>query len=235
MLKQVKINGTQLKLIAIIAMLIDHIGAAILEQNTDLFSRYETQYDWMRIIGRLAFPIFCYLSVQGFFYTKDIKKYLFRLFVFAILSEVPFDLAFFDSFFYLGYNNVMWSLLLGIIMLAVIKKYEHNPAAVILTVFTACTLGVYLRLDYLFIGPLLMWAMYKFRSNKRLQMLVGMFLVLVVQFRFDMTHAIATMCSFVFLWFYDGSKGRGMKYFFYFFYPVHLLILYIIRKVMFGG
>ena len=91
-----------LKWIAIISMLIDHIGAV-------LFPWCE----WMRIVGRLAFPIFAYLLVEGFVYTKDVKKYLVRLGLFALISEIPFDLAFFGTVFAPVHQNVFFELFCG--------------------------------------------------------------------------------------------------------------------------
>lgn len=234
MLEKIKINGTQLKLIAIITMLIDHIGAAILEKNSEVYAQYYMQSDFMRTIGRMAFPIFCYLSVQGFLHTKNIKKYILRLFVFALLAEVPFDLAFFDSYFYVEYNNVIWSILLGIMMLAVIRKYEQKSVIVMAAVAAALTLGYVLKTDYLYIAPLLMGILYQLRYNKKKQMVAGAALMFFLNVTSDWIGAVMTVLSFVCVWFYDGKKGRGWKYFFYIFYPAHLLILYVIRKGMFG-
>ncbi len=229
-----KINGTQLKLIAIITMLIDHIGAAVIEKNMDLYVRYYVQYDMMRAIGRMAFPIFCYLSVQGFIHTKNIKKYIARLFVFALLAEVPFDLAFFDSFFYIEYNNVIWSILLGIILLEVIRRYEQNHVIVLLSVIVASALGIFLKTDYLYITPLLMGLLYLFRFDKKKQVIAGMMVMLFMYYRSGFIWIASAMFSFVLIWFYDKTKSRVWKYFFYIFYPAHLLILYFIRKVVFG-
>jgi len=88
-----KLTSTDLKIIAIITMLIDHIGAVLLDTST-------IEYFACRIIGRLSFPIFCFLIIEGFTHTKNNKKYLLRLFIFAIISEIPFDLVFFNKFIY---------------------------------------------------------------------------------------------------------------------------------------
>ena len=103
------LSGSTLKLIAIITMLIDHIGAAVIArlliagQGSEML--YKIYYA-MRAVGRVAFPIFCFLLVEGFFYTGSRKKYALRLFGFALLSEIPFDLAFSGKILEFGYQNV---------------------------------------------------------------------------------------------------------------------------------
>ena len=97
------ISGFTLKVIAILSMLIDHTGAAVVEKailklpsvtgNADLLAFWTRTDQVMRAIGRIAFPIFCFLLVEGFIYTRDVKKYAGRLLLFALLSEFPFDLA----------------------------------------------------------------------------------------------------------------------------------------------
>lgn len=132
------ISGSTIKLIAIIAMLIDHIGATILERmlmnrgfglvygNDDMLSNWFQQgtnailfifYIGMRLIGRFGFPIFCFLLVEGFLHTHSCAKYALRLFLFALISEIPFDLAFMGKVVYIGYQNVFFTLFIGLIAL----------------------------------------------------------------------------------------------------------------------
>ena len=112
------LSGSTLKLIAIITMLIDHIGAAVIArlliagQGSEML--YKIYYA-MRAVGRVAFPIFCFLLVEGFFYTGSRKKYALRLFGFALLSEIPFDLAFSGKILEFGYQNVFFTLLIGLL------------------------------------------------------------------------------------------------------------------------
>lgn len=128
------LSGSTLKLIAIITMLIDHIGAAVIArlliagQGSEML--YKIYYA-MRAVGRVAFPIFCFLLVEGFFYTGSRKKYALRLFGFALLSEIPFDLAFSGKTLEFGYQNVFFTLLIGLLTImlfdAVVKKQEWHP------------------------------------------------------------------------------------------------------------
>ena len=130
------INSAVLKNIAVVTMLIDHIGAVIMTRllirnglyeamvNQEAYTAWMGQnggmygiYMAMRIIGRLAFPIYCFLLVEGFQKTHNVKKYLGRMFLFALISEVPFDLAFSGKAWYPAYQNVFFTLLLGLLVL----------------------------------------------------------------------------------------------------------------------
>ena len=119
-----------LKWIALITMLIDHIAATMM-QYFDIVEQLfnidtEFIYNVMRGIGRISFPIFCFCIVEGFIHTRNIKKYLIRLFIFAVITEPIYDLAFFGIPLYLGYQNVLWTFLIAILMLMAIKKYDKN-------------------------------------------------------------------------------------------------------------
>ena len=121
-----------LKWIALIPMLIDHIAATmmphfdIVEQLFNIDTEFI--YNVMRGIGRISFPIFCFCIVEGFIHTRNIKKYLIRLFIFAVITEPIYDLAFFGIPLYPGYQNVLWTFLIAILMLMAIKKYDKTSA-----------------------------------------------------------------------------------------------------------
>ena len=133
-------SGTALKTIACITMLVDHIGASCIEAgiltpgldagtlSQDALSAYPLyRLDMvLRFTGRLAFPLFCFLLVEGFVHTHNVKGYLGRLVLFGILSEVPFDLAFFRTPFYPGAQNVYWTLALGVLAMAGLKRFEKE-------------------------------------------------------------------------------------------------------------
>mgnify|MGYP005905037403 CR=1 FL=1 len=112
-------SGTTLKWIAVISMLIDHTAEVLINHNAALTDPIWAQiYVLMRGIGRIAFPIYAFLLVEGFLYTRDVKKYLARMLTFAVVSEIPFDLAVFHTPFYWGYQNVFFTLFLGLLALA---------------------------------------------------------------------------------------------------------------------
>lgn len=133
--KNAGITGSTLKIIALVTMIIDHIGVVIICPLCDaslwLDDGLVNSYEIMRTIGRMAFPIYCFLLVEGFKYTHDRTRYAIRLFIFALISEVPFDLAINGSVWQMSYNNVFFTLLLGfiaIVLLDKILKFKTNAA-----------------------------------------------------------------------------------------------------------
>lgn len=215
-----------LKLIAIISMLIDHVTVVFITGNLWLYSIG-------RIIGRLAFPIFVFLIVEGFFHTRNIKKYLTRLGIFAIISEIPFDLAFYNSYMHKGHQNIFFTLFLGLLAIYLINTVENKYKSKMLFVNLAnagitmafSLAAALLKTDYGFMGILLIVAFYLFRGSKPL--LIFSMLILSG----DLIQACSVL-SIIPIAFYNGQKGRNIKYFFYVFYPAHLLILYLINLII---
>ena len=235
------ISGCFLKVVAIITMLIDHTGATIVERylcEPDLSERtYQILYYLdmlMRGIGRLAFPIFCFLIVEGFVHTHNLKKYISRMVLFAILSEVPFDLAFGKSFFDYHHNSVFLTLLLGLLtMVGMHFLQELSQKMVLIWQKILCDLGMtgimilgmfaaeWMHTDYGAAGVLAIGMIYIFRSRPILGMALAVFSL-------GITCGMSEWFAFadvILLYFYNGTRGHQMKYFFYFFYPAHLLIL----------
>ena len=223
------LSGTALKYIACITMLIDHIGASCIEAGVLLpalaagaascggipVSTLLAADRVLRYIGRLAFPIFCFLAVEGFLHTHDVKKYVRRLLLFGLLSEVPFDLAFFRTPFAPQHQNVYWTLALGVLAMAGLM-WAGGCAALALAVNT----------DYHAIGVLIICTLYLTRADRKRQCLAG-----AVLFLFELTAPLA----FVLVWFYNGQRGACsplLKKAFYWFYPVHLLVLAMITNLM---
>src|SRR5699024_4762737 len=127
------LSGSTLKWIAMVTVIIDHMGAASLlpllnsrQLVTFDYSLAYTAYTSFLLLRRIAFPIFCFLLVEGFFYNSNKEKYAIRLGIFALISEIPFNLAISQQFFDLAYQNVFFTLLLGLLALwlASIMKYR---------------------------------------------------------------------------------------------------------------
>lgn len=237
-------SGTALKTIACITMLIDHIGASCIEAGL-LLPELETgevsggawnqislyQLDRvLRFTGRLAFPLFCFLLVEGFVHTHNVKGYLGRLVLFGLLSEVPFDLAFFRTPFDPSAQNVYWTLALGVLAMAGLKHFEKPDGSASwkgLLCAAGCTLAALLACtDYNGIGVLIICALYLTRGDRKRQCIVGALL-----FLFELTAPLA----FVLVWFYNGQRGRctpAMQKVFYWFYPVHLLVLAVVTNLL---
>lgn len=229
------LSGSSLKLIAVITMLIDHIGAAVLARglvmglwSPELYGVYSA----MRIIGRVAFPIYCFLLVEGFEHTRDRKKYALRLLLFAIISEVPFDLAFKSKVLEFSYQNVFFTLFIGLITIMVIRvveeKQEWQPwlktTAIIAIGLAGMAIAYLLKTDYDAMGVMCILALYLFRRTRGLQILAG-----CITFG---SFELPALVAFIPIAFYNGKRGWNIKYFFYVFYPLHLLVLYLICRGM---
>lgn len=238
-----------LKMIAIITMLIDHVTVIFVPENSWVYLAG-------RLIGRLAFPIFVFLLVEGFYHTSNIKNYLKRLGVFALISEIPFDLAFYNSYFqkvggniktdlpkmfsdpqmfdvvikrFMSHQNIFLTLFIGLTTIYYIsiieKKYEKKMVYVnlinALITFAACFVAVILKTDYNLLGVLLIVAFYLFRGSKPL-LAIG---TLIISSSVIQAFSVLAIIP---ISFYNGKKGKNIKYFFYIFYPGHLLLLYLI-------
>lgn len=222
-------NGFWLKIIAMVTMLIDHSAAILLPYDTPL-------YDICRSIGRLAFPIFCFLLVEGFWHTGNVKKYLVRLGIFALLSDIPFDLAFFHTPIYPEYQNIFFTLFIGLMVLVLLKliedKYKGGGLYPILgaaVVVGGCLLSVLLSTDYNYIGILMILSFYLFRYNK---VLLTVALVMVNGMAESKLQILAVFAMIPIL-FYNGQRGpKFNKYIFYAFYPVHIFVLYLIKAYL---
>lgn len=252
------ISSAILKNIAVVTMLIDHIGAVIvirlLIQNGlyEAMGSQETYNAWMgqyggmygiymamRVIGRFAFPIYCFLLVEGFQKTHDVKKYLGRMFLFALISEVPFDLALSGKAWYIEYQNVFFTLFLGLLVITGLHLVEQRLAGTetwrklvrvgldAVIIVAGCALALILRTDYNFKGVMAIVVLYLFRNRKKAQVWAGVIVFLLM----DGLEMIAAL-SFILIWFYNGTRGKQNKYFFYFFYPIHLLLLWLICVAM---
>lgn len=229
------ISGGTLKLIAIFTMLIDHIGAAIFETtlipqayNTANYQIYMNIDSVLRFIGRLGFPIFCFLIVEGFLHTRSVKKYALRLAVFAIISEVPFDLAFFHKALYWGYQSVYLTLLIGLLVIAGVKHFENQKYMQVMIAVFGIVLAFLLRTDYYGFGVLLILLLYIFRNNGELKVLSSGLNFLLLG-----TSEYPALIAFIPIHFYNGKRGLKInKYVFYAFYPVHLFILYLIATYL---
>lgn len=239
------LSGNALKIIAMVTMLIDHIGAVIIEPGifhtpdqaaVQAVLATEAGLKWiavdqvLRTVGRIAFPIFCFLLVEGFLHTKDVKKYLMRLLAFALISEVPFDMAIFGTWFDPAYQNVFFTLFIGLLVLEGYRRLEASQMKQILVMFAGCAAAFLVRCDYNVFGIVLVVILYLFRNNKRYRTVAGALMAAMESNSFFCAAALA----FIPIHLYNGTRGKsGLKYVFYWFYPVHLLILYAIRMVAF--
>ena len=234
------LTANMLRTIAIILMLSDHIWAT-----------YMSFGNWMTYIGRMAFPIFAFQIAEGFVHTSNFKKYALRLLGFAIITEIPFNLFYSSRFINPYHQNVLFTLLLGLLAINVIDnlKKNHTPKNIALSVLwllLICVGSVLSFVDYGFSGMLMVVMFYILRDFPFafVAQLVAMILINIVFFEgqvvpveiFGKMFEIPTQGFAVFslipIWLYGGKKGRSSKvlqYGFYAFYPVHMIILYLIK------
>ncbi|MBE6576748.1 MAG: conjugal transfer protein TraX [Ruminococcaceae bacterium] len=241
------LNANAIKIIAIIAMTIDHIAWM-------LFPGYPTEPLplALHIIGRITCPVMCYFIAEGYHYTKDINKYTFRLFVFAIISHFPYvfasadfvDWRSFIPFYYgsvLNQTSVMWSLAWGLVMLRVVNSENiKNKTVKTLLIILICLVAF--PSDWSCIASLCILAFGTNRGNFKTQMLwmviyVAMYST-VYFFALDKVYGLmqmAVVLAIPILMLYNGrissnrTVNKVMKWLFYIYYPLHLLIIALIQ------
>jgi len=237
------LNKNMLQLLAVIFMLLDHMWAWLVSGN-----------NWMTYLGRLAFPIFAFLIAEGYAHTSDKKKYAKRLWVFALISEVPFNLFYAGGKFFPFHQNTIFTLLLGLLAIECVERFrcgvsrkdKLKQAGCLLLIFLFSILGFP---DYGYQGVLMVLAFHLTRGV-RLEMLwqaVFMVLINIVLFEGMMipiefagqhyefpTQGFAVLALLP-IWLYNGNAGKKSKflqYGFYVFYPLHMLILYALRRML---
>ena len=225
------ITSRDLKIIAYVTMLIDHIGAVVLFHLLGNYGNYNLSMDYntlfetytlLRTIGRISFPIFAFGIVEGFVHTSNIKKYLVRLLIFALISEIPFDLALRGNPIFWESQNVIWTFLLGILALYFGKKY-NNQLLTLVFVFVAMALGEYLKTDYGAYGVALMFAFYYLRTSPIKYLIWGIIIY---------SNTPYGLISLIPMFLYNGQKGMKSGRWLYGFYPVHFLILYLVIQII---
>lgn len=232
-----------LKMIAMITMLIDHIGFAAFHHVTGL-----------NVVGRIAFPIFAFQISEGYTHTKSLKKYLGRLLLFALVSQPAFML-----FHSLASNeftfNIFFTLFVGLIGIIVydqmtkaqnhlFKNHERleNSFKQVLGILVVILLGILaeiFKFDYGFWGIIVIFLFYRFKNNKvamSILFILACFLKYTINILLYGYHyyyvllCLFTILPIVFICLYNGKQGKKVKYLLYFFYPVHLIILYLIFR-----
>ena len=243
MRRKLGITAMQLRLLAMVLMLLDHLWATVIPGN-----------DWMTYVGRMAMPIFAFQIAEGYCRTSNVKKYRNRLLLFAFLSEVPFDLVMGGGVFFPYHQNVLFALLLGLWACAALDKAKERGTVGGwlkggLTALAACVIGFVTLLDYGFMGPAMVIIFFLLRDFPlaKAAQLVAMVLLNIVFFEgqslilplggreiFFPIQGFAVL-ALIPIWLYNGEKGRGGKaaqYAAYAFYPLHLLAIALYARLM---
>ena len=242
------LSSNILKSIACISMFIDHFGIVFMENNR-----------LMRAMGRLAFPIFAFLIVQGLFHTSDIRKYIVRLGLFAVVSEIPFDLAMHDTLWYPGAQNIFFTLAAGLFAIYALESRGPIGRWRVEIALAAALLAEFLRFDYGMAGVGVIILFYLCEKERRcmpvgcgddivdeqtegdshtgsyfgwkqnLEIVLVSALMYILCLGMNQMYALLAVIP---VNMYSGERGRvKLKYFFYLFYPVHLLLLWLIWKM----
>ena len=238
------ISADVLKIVAVVTMIIDHIWqAGLVEPRV---------FNW---VGRLAFPIFAFQVAEGYTKTSNVKKYAARLLLFALVSEIPFNIFCVDSVFFPDYQNVIFTLLFGLCSLIAVDKAKKDKSAkngflCVMGVLVIVILADALQMDYGAAGVFTVLAFYIFRDVKHARVLELLSMVLIFTVLFPGNSftveifgrlylapvQIFALFSLAPIWLYNGKKGKyskALQYGFYAVYPLHLLVLYAIKSLCF--
>ena len=239
--RKIETTSFSLHILAMVFMLCDHLWGTIVPGN-----------DWLTCVGRLAFPIYAFMIVEGYFHTKNIKKYVGRLLLFAVISEIPFNLAMGSRIFYPIHQNVLWSFLLsiGLIRWNEKAKEKHLLKRILVGTASVCIgylVGLITFVDFYHAGVLSVLAFYFFRKKQwwcYLGQLICLWYINVEMlggFSYEVqilgqTYWIArqgfALLALIPIWLYRGKQGyhsKALQYGYYAFYPVHLLILGLLK------
>ena len=224
------LNGFHLKLIAACTMLIDHVGYVLFSDAL-----------WLRCIGRIAFPLFCFLMAEGCVYTRDRRKYALRLLVFALLSEIPFNLMNTGTPCDLSHQNVLWTLLAGALLCWLVDwaLQKRTAPGLVLTGAVMAAAFCLLELantDYGGWGTLLVVMFYAVRRapsgtvSKMTAQTFGLafFSIAIMG---GVSVELWSLAALIPIWLYNGQRGfspKAVQYGFYAFYPAHILVLSLI-------
>lgn len=237
------LNALDLKLFAMFFMLCDHMWATVIPGHTFLTN-----------IGRMAFPIFAFQIAEGFCKTRNFEKYLGRIFIFALISEVPFNLMYSGSIFFPFHQNVLFTFALALLFLRFIDSAKRKGpvlyiAAIVFSVFIGYFAGFITFVDYFGYGILTVILFYVFREGRysHIMQLLGMiiingFMMNGMVLRYDLfgihisfpQQGIAVF-SLILIWMYNekhGPDSKAIRLLTYAFYPAHILILYIIARLI---
>ena len=242
------LSGNALKMIACVFMFFDHMSQGVALNYlgfmpTGVTTSWGIPVLWgiptasllatiATLFGRIAFPIFCFFLVQGILLSGDYKKQILRLVLFACIAEVPFDLGLFGQVFSWDHQNVLFELALGAATIVGLKKIadgnvKRKKLWSILLFITTALLAEILAFDYGSVGIVAIVFFYLAYNDRRRTMLMGL-----IGFFFEAPLYGTVYLSLPLIYQYNGKRGRGGRWFFYIFYPAHLLALYFISLIL---
>lgn len=239
--KNFELTAAVLHIIAMTLMLMDHLWATLLPAR-----------EWLTCAGRVAFPIFAFMAVEGYFHTRSFKKYILRMLLFAVLSEIPFDLMYGGTWFYPVHQNVLWTFLLGLLGVWLMEQVRKKGKTwmyllvCVLVVLAGLVLGTLCMVDYYGGGVLTVFVFYFLHGRKwwcflgqlaalywlNVELLGGlMYPVQLFGMEFELCQQGFALLALIAIWLYRGRQGyhsKPFQYLCYAFYPVHMLLLVVV-------
>lgn len=239
--KNFELTAAVLHIIAMTLMLMDHLWATLLPAK-----------EWLTCAGRVAFPIFAFMAVEGYFHTRSFKKYILRMLLFAVLSEIPFDLMYGGTWFYPVHQNVLWTFLLSLLGVWLMEQVRKKGKTwmyllvCVLVVLAGLVLGTLCMVDYYGAGVLTVFVFYFLHGRKwwcflgqlaalywlNVELLGGlMYPVQLFGMEFELCQQGLALLALIPIWLYRGRQGyhsKSFQYLCYAFYPVHMLLLVVV-------
>lgn len=239
--KNFELTAAVLHIIAMTLMLMDHLWATLLPDR-----------EWLTCAGRVAFPIFAFMAVEGYFHTRSFKKYILRMLLFAVLSEIPFDLMYGGTWFYPVHQNVLWTFLLSLLGVWLMEQVRKKGKTwmyllvCVLVVPAGLVLGTLCMVDYYGVGVLTVFVFYFLHGRKwwcflgqlaalywlNVELLGGlMYPVQLFGMEFELCQQGLALLALIPIWLYRGRQGyhsKPFQYLCYAFYPVHMLLLVVV-------
>lgn len=240
-LGKMDLSAAALHILAMAFMLMDHLWATLLPAQ-----------EWLTCVGRIAFPIFAFMAVEGYFHTHNLKKYLLRMLIFAVISEVPFDLMYGGTWFYPVHQNVIWTLMMGLVGIHLMETVRKKKSTFVYILVSAIVvilgglLGTLSMVDYYGIGVLTVFIFYFFRQRKwwcllgqmlalywvNVELLGGlMYPIRLFGMEFELCQQGLALLALLPIWLYRGRQGyhsKPFQYFCYAFYPIHMLVIVLV-------
>ena len=238
---KMNLSAATLHILAMAFMLMDHLWATLLPAQ-----------EWLTCVGRIAFPIFAFMAVEGYFHTHNLKKYLLRMLIFAVISEVPFDLMYGGTWFYPVHQNVIWTLMMGLAGIHLMETVRKKKSTFVYILVSAIVvilgglLGTLSMVDYYGIGVLTVFIFYFFRGRKwwcllgqmlalywvNVELLGGlMYPIRLFGMEFEFCQQGLALLALLPIWLYRGRQGyhsKPFQYFCYAFYPIHMLVIVLV-------
>lgn len=239
-----ELTSFHLHILAMALMLCDHLWVSVVPGN-----------DWLTDIGRIAFPIFAFMTAEGFHHTKNIKKYAGRLLLFAVISEVPFNLVAGGSVFYPLHQNVLWTFLISVGLMWINEKAKDRKLSkriliAAITVGMGFILGILSFCDYHYSGIFTVLVFYFLRERNWRNFVIQLIFLWYINVemlsgfyyewelfgtKIEVVRQGFAMFALVPIWLYNGKQGlynKAVRNLYYWFYPAHLLVLWLLRQII---